>query len=160
VTVKKKNEHIETLSKQIKYLRSVSWLDEIRNFLEDYSGVCSDDPNIDIFMDMNVTGDDFHEMIENYSNEYEVDMSEYLWYFHTNEEGISLGALGFKPPYARVKRIPVTPQMLADFIMTKKWSINYPEHNLPKRRYDIIFNQFVLVTFILGVILGLILKYV
>ena len=113
----------------------MSWINEIRNFLEDYSGVYAEDPDIDIFKDMGVTGDDFHEMIENYSKKYNVDMTDYLWYFHTNEEGyMSIGGQLFKPPYEKVRRIPVTPKMLADFIMIKKWDLKYPPHEIPKHR--------------------------
>ena len=56
----------------------MSWLNEIKNFLEDYSGVYPDDPNIGIFKGMGVVGDDFHDMIEKYANQYNVDMSDYL----------------------------------------------------------------------------------
>lgn len=35
-------------------------INEIRNFLEDYSGVYASNPELDIFKDMGVTGDDFH----------------------------------------------------------------------------------------------------
>ena len=62
-------------------------------------------------------------------------MTDYLWYFHADEEGHSgIGQLFFKPPYEKVERIPVTPQMLADFIETKKWKVKYPEHDRPKSR--------------------------
>jgi len=128
----------------------VSWINEIRNFLEDYSDVYADNPEIDIFKDMGVAGDDFHEMIENYSKDYQIDMSDYLWYFHANEEGQSIGGLFFKPPYKRVQRIPVTPQMLADFIVTKKWKIEYPAHVIPKKRIDLIINKILLMILVFG----------
>lgn len=102
---------------------------------------------------MGVTGDDFHTMIENYSNNYDVDMSNYLWYFHAAEEGISLGSLFFKPPYARVKRIPVTPELLAKFIELKKWDIDYPEHFIPEKRIDIMINKG------LGIVFGIFVLY-
>ena len=134
----------------------MSWTDEIRNFLEDYSGVYPDSPNTDIFKDMGVVGDDFHEMIEKYSEKYQVEMSDYLWYFHTNEEGQSIGAVFFKPPYKRVNRISVTPQMLADFIVTKKWKVEYPKHEIPKQRKDLMINRAVEIVFIIGLVIWLI----
>jgi hypothetical protein len=137
----------------------VSWLNDIRNFLEDYSGVYPDDPNIDIFKDMGVVGDDFHEMIEKYAKRYNVDMSDYLWYFHADEEGSnSIGGQFFKPPYERVTRIPVTPQMLADFIVTKKWKVNYPSHDIPKQRTDLTINKIIVVTFFVGLGIWLLIK--
>jgi flavin-dependent dehydrogenase len=128
----------------------VSWINEIRNFLEDYSAVYADDPNIDIFKDLGIVGDDFHEMIEKYAWKYKIDMSGYIWYFHSNEEGHSLGGQFFKPPYQRVDRIPVTPQMLADFIVTKKWMVDYPPHEIPKRRIDLTINKIIVIGFFLG----------
>lgn len=136
----------------------MSWINDIRNFLEDYSGIYPDNPNIDIFKDMGVVGDDFHEMIEKYSEKYHVDMSDYLWYFHTNEEGQSIGRTFFKPPYERVTRIPVTPQMLADFIVTKKWAVEYPKHEIPRQRKDLMINQAIVIVFIVGLVILFIFK--
>ncbi|GAA4842233.1 DUF1493 family protein [Algivirga pacifica] len=129
----------------------MSWLNEIRNFLEDYSGVYPENPDIDIWKDMGIVGDDFHEMMGKYSKQYDVDLSNYLWYFHTNEEGQNIGGLFFTPPNERVQRIPVTPQLLAKFIETKKWEIDYPDHKLPKTRIDLIINLslFVIIIWIL-----------
>jgi hypothetical protein len=137
----------------------VNWVNDIRNFLEDYSGVYPEDPNIDIFRDMGVVGDDFHEMIDKYAKRYDVDMSGYLWYFHANEEGFnSPGGQFFKPPYERVKRIPVTPQMLADFIVTKKWKVDYPPHEIPKHRIDLTINKVLVIGFFVGLAIWLIVK--
>lgn len=102
----------------------------------------------DIFAHLGVCGDDFHELIEEYARRFQVDMTSYLWYFHADEEGQNIGGLFFKPPYARVERLPVTPDLLKTFANTRKWGLDYPEHQVPKKRYDLIFNQvMVLVTF-------------
>jgi len=137
----------------------LSWLNDIRNFLEDYSGVYPDDPDIDIFKDMGVVGNDFHEMIEKYSKLYDVDLSDYLWYFHADEEGFNgIGRHFFKPPYERVQRIPVTPQMLADFIVTKKWQVEYPPHDIPKQRTDLTINTIIVITVFVGLVIWLVIK--
>lgn len=137
----------------------MSYIDEISNFLEDYSGVLPEDPNIDIWKDMGVKGDDFHEMMDNYSKLYEVDLSNYLWYFHTDEEGYGIGGLLSKPPYERVERIPVTPQMLADFIVTKKWNIDYPPHVFPEKRIDLKINVIVTILIAIGMCIYLFYAY-
>jgi len=131
--------------------------DEIIDFVKDISGIDEINPESDIF-NLGVVGDDFHEMIDEYSKRYEVDMTEYLWYFHADEEGQSFGALFFKPPYRRVERIPITPRLLSEFATTKKWVINYPEHKLPNKRIDIIINQVLVLVFILIVLTIWILK--
>lgn len=130
-----------------------NYLNEVYNFLEDYSGKEPMGPNTDIFFDLGITGDDFHELIENYAKNYEVDMTNYLWYFHVNEEGSpGIGGFFFRPPYERVQRIPITPQLLAECIVSKKWNIEYPQHTLPKYRKDLWVNTF---CFVVIVVLGL-----
>ena len=69
----------------------------------------------DIDQDLGCTGDDFYELIHDFSIKFHVNMDNYLWYFHTYEEGHtnSIGRLLFKAPNERVKHIAVTP---ANFI--------------------------------------------
>lgn len=101
----------------------------------------------DIFGELGCVGDDFHELISEFAEKFEVDISTYLWYFHADEEGQNFGALFFKPPYCRVKRIPVTPSVLLQAANSGKWMIVYPEHKLPKYRYDIFFTYLILILF-------------
>jgi hypothetical protein len=126
----------------------MSELTEIIDFVKDFSGIDNLNPESDIF-NLGVVGDDFHEMIEKYAETFEVDMSGYFWYFHANEEGQNFGALFFKPPYSKVDRIPVTPRLLSEFAETKKWSIDYPVHEMPNKRIDIKINQILGIVFIL-----------
>ena len=88
-----------------------------------------------------IVGDDFHDLMDKYWDTYKIDMKTYLWYFHCDEDGQNLGGLFNKPPYKRVERIPSTPKKLSKFVEIGRWSIKYPEHKLPRRRYDIIINQ-------------------
>jgi len=87
---------------------------EIIDFIADKVGANPEeiDLNTDIFIELPCTGDDFHELIEAYAEKYSVDMKNYLWYFHADEEGTSFGGVVFSPPYQRVKRIPVTPHVV------------------------------------------------
>ena len=39
--------------------------------------------------DIGIWGDDVSELLENYAKRFSVDMSSFLWYFHTREEGTS-----------------------------------------------------------------------
>ena len=130
---------------------------EIIDFVKNFSGIDETYEESDIF-NLGIVGDDFHEMIEKYAEAYEVDMSEYLWYFHADEEGQNFGALFFKSPYSRVERIPVTPKLLFDFAKTKRWGIKYTEHSLPKKRIDITINKILVVIIILIILILWILK--
>lgn len=134
--------------------------ENIISFLTDLVGREKITALTDIFSDLGVVGDDFHEMIEEYSKKFSVDMTSYLWYFHSDEEGQNFGACFFKTPNERVKRIPVTPKMLVDFANKGKWTIDYPEHTLPKRRYDLIINTVLVIGFFTFLTMYLFNKYV
>ncbi|MBN3562051.1 DUF1493 family protein [Aliamphritea spongicola] len=127
-------------------------IEEIYIFLIEESGVRKSQlsPEVDLRYDLGIEADDFADLIDSFSEKYCVNMEVYLWYFHHGEEGWNLGALFFKPPYEQVITIKVTPQMLLESALLKKWPINYPEHHLTKGRPDITFNQ----VFLLGIVMA------
>lgn len=133
-------------------------LNEITALIKDKTGVDEDEvqEQTDILTDLGVVGDDFHELIDEYARKYQVDMTVYLWYFHADEEGQNIGGIFFRPPYERVQRIPVTPIMLKEFANKGKWEIDYPNHQLPKKRYDLLFNQILSLIVFSSIILGII----
>ena len=91
--------------------------------------------------DVHLEGDDHHAFMDAFSDTFSVDMRSYLWYFHTEEEGLfSLGKLFFKPPCARVECIDITVAMLYDAASSGIWSLDYPIHTLPRYRYDLLVN--------------------
>lgn len=94
----------------------------------------------DIFKTLGIIGDDSDELMMKYHEKYNVNMDTFLWYFHYEDEASinSIGSLIYKTPDKLVKRIPLTPKMLTEFANTKIWNIEYPEHKLPKYRYDMI----------------------
>lgn len=126
----------------------MSNLISIIDFVKNISGIDEINPESDIF-NLGVTGDDFHEMIEKYSETYEIDMSEYLWYFHSDEEGQNFGGIFFKPPYKRVDRIPITPKLLFEISKTKKWNVKYPDYELPNKRIDLTINKIIIIVFLI-----------
>ncbi len=136
----------------------MSSLTEIQFFLEEQIGVYPSNPTADIFLDLGVVGDDFSEMMLAYAEKYQVNMENYLWYFHHDEEGQNLGGLFFKPPHQRVERIPITPELLARCTQTKKWEMDYPEHDIPGQRLDLRINQVIFFGTVAGIITWLILK--
>ncbi|MBC7388722.1 MAG: DUF1493 family protein [Opitutaceae bacterium] len=122
---------------------------EIIDFLKKVTGVSPNTLDTDIYNELGVVGDDFHELIDKYAERFKIDMENYLWYFHCDEEGINIASLFFKAPYQRVKRIPITPRKLLEFTKTKKWNINYPPHKIPKVRYDMIIGNIIVIIFVL-----------
>lgn len=124
---------------------------EIIEFLKDRTGAGNVSENTDIANDLGVDGDDYDELIREFSKKYNVDVSSCLWYFHWSEEGSwnSIGGTIFQSPDKRVEHIAVTPIMLSEFTKAGKWNIEYPDHKLPKWRYDIIINQILVIVFIL-----------
>jgi hypothetical protein len=104
----------------------------------------------DIFADLHCTAKDFTKLIEKFGRRFNIDTSNYRWYFHTNEEDHSIGGMFFKPPFERVKRIPVTAEMLWEMANVGYWNIEYPEHEIPSSRVDYLIN---ILLFIAGALL-------
>ncbi|WP_114778646.1 DUF1493 family protein [Botryobacter ruber] len=135
--------------------------EDVLKFVAKYSPYKDVNEDSDIYADLDLVGDDFHEFIDAYAPNFNVDMSDYLWYFHGDEEGTNFGALFFKPPYMMVKRIPVTPKLLMTFANNKKWEIAYPPHDVPETRPDLKFNKVLsLITFIVFLLLFIVLKFI
>jgi hypothetical protein len=136
-------------------------LDDIIEFVKEETLSKRVTADSDIERDLGWTGDDFSELMEKYCQKYKVDMSSYLWYFHHDEEGSlhSIGGVFFKSPRQLVTHIPVTPKILFDFFQKGKWDLEYPEHSIPKKRYDILINQIVLFILVIWIIWYLIKKY-
>ena len=117
-------------------------IEEIVDFTKDCLKEDNIFPDTDIFS-LGVCGDDMDEFLESYHKKYNVNFDNYLWYFHNEEEinnNFSIGKIFFKPPYDSVERIPITPEILTKFANTKVWEIDYPEHQLPKYRYEMILD--------------------
>lgn len=127
---------------------------EIIDFIEKEFWKSKLNSNSDIFTVVGIDGDDCDEFLHKYAEKYNVDMSNFLWYFHYQDEASvnGFGKFFFKNPHQCVKTIPITPKMLAEFANNKKWDIDYPEHKLPKYRYDLYINWifiFILITLII-----------
>ena len=111
------------------------------------------DPDEDIFRRIGLTGDDADEFVSAFEKTFDVDMRNYLWYFHSEEEGgLGLGGLFFKSPDRLVTRIPITLRILSDSIDAKEWSVQYPDHTLPKVRRDLALNWVFVVASVLFLI--------
>lgn len=119
-------------------------LKQIIDFIKEETGNNQISKDSDICHGIGIYGDDFHDLIDAYAKKINVDMTNYLWYFHAEEEGFNIGGVFFDPPYKRVKRITITPQMLTNFSTSRKWSLNYPKHSIPNKRIDLIINRYLL----------------
>ena len=133
---------------------------KIVEFIEDYWGEKTAPAEGEcVFEKLGIDGDDAFEFMEKYSEAFSVNLDDYRWYFHNGEEGWGLGAILFKPPYRRVCHIPITIETLANSASLGKWTTNYPEHELPKHRYDVLFNQLFVLFLLLLVFALLIMKW-
>ncbi len=143
------------------FYRPVLDLDDILVFVRAQTGYRKPiSEHADLDRDLGVFGDDMSELLAAYSERFDVDMSRYRWYFHTGEEGLlNVGALFFKPPYARVRHIPVTPAVLLASARSGVWSVGYPAHVLPPRRFDLVINQAFGAVVLGAVVLALVWKY-
>ncbi|WP_299262767.1 DUF1493 family protein [uncultured Psychrosphaera sp.] len=133
-------------------------LKDIYLFLEEALGIDPKTikPGSDLFEDFGVFGDDLFELIEVFSENYSVNVDDFLWYFHSPEEASSLFRMIFLPPNKRVSRIPITPDMLVQYANQKCWGLEYPAHEIPNRRWDILLSQLLLITLLIALLIALV----
>lgn len=129
-------------------------IEEMIVFVQEQTSAEEVKPESEIGNDLGVDGDDFDDLMIAYQKKYGVNLDEFRWYFHYAEEGSwnSIGASFFKAPHQRVTHIPVTPQLLLEMANKGKWDFPYPQHKLPKRRYDILLNQILFFLFTIYII--------
>ncbi|MFM9983699.1 MAG: DUF1493 family protein [Flavobacteriales bacterium] len=131
----------------------------IIQFVSEFTGSKKVGPETDIFNDLGCVGDDFSELMEKFADKFSVDMSGFIWFFHSEDEGNpGIGQWIIKPPYSRVDRIPVTPNLLKEFANSGKWNIDYPPHDVPIERWDIRINQIFGILIVIGIVIYLLLK--
>ena len=129
-------------------------IEEIINFVKEKTLLQEINSDTDIWGTGSCVGDDFDELIFDFSGKYKVHIGKYLDYFHTDEEGWNYGSIFFKPPYEQVERIPITPKMLTAFANSGNWNIIYPEHKIDYPRKDLIFNSLLFRSFIISLLLS------
>jgi acyl carrier protein len=120
----------------------VSRIDEIDALVRDHTGtrgVLSEET--DLHSDLGLTSLDLDEFLAEFAKRFDVDLSGFLWYFHTEEDDVSPGRLFFAAPQERVQRIPLRLALLYRAVELGRWPVDYPEHSLPRRRWDLVFNQ-------------------
>lgn len=126
---------------------------EVFDLIEEKSGQRPCSKNSDIVSEMSIWGDDLAELLEAFAARYNVDMSNYLWYFHTGDEGTNILSFLFKPPNKRVQRIPIAPGLLIKSAESHLWQVAYPEHIMPKRRWDLLAGWIVIACIIVILVL-------
>ena len=109
--------------------------------LENSTGSKLTDPS-DVWLHAGLSGDDWHEFVDGYAREFNVDMTDYRWYYHGDEEGLlSFGGLVYPPPQRQVTRIPVSVDQLAEFAVAGTWRVTYPVEEVDLRRRDMVVNR-------------------
>lgn len=123
-------------------MSAVSRVEEINALVREHTGVqgpLSEDT--DLGGDLRMLEPDLDELLVAFAERFRVDLSGFLWYFHTDEDGVSPGRLFFRAPQDRVTRIPLRLALLYRAAEIGRWPVDYPEHFLPARRWDVVFNQ-------------------
>lgn len=95
---------------------------------------------------------DLEDLLEEFAERFAVDLSGYLWYFHSDEEGVSPGRWFFPAPQDRVTRIPLQLGLLYRAAELGRWPVEYPEHSLPARRWDTVINQCLVAAIVLSLV--------
>jgi hypothetical protein len=85
-------------------------------------------PTADLVDALSIYGDQVFDLVENFGEEFEVDVSDFRWYHHSGPEGCNPLWILFKPWWHRKTHVSLR---LADFIESarqKRWTIAYPEN--------------------------------
>jgi len=110
-------------------------------------------PNADLHDDLGITGDDFSSIMRKFEKEFNVDMQNYRWYFHHVERGAyGVGGLFVNSPSFRVPYIPVTPRLLLQAVTEGRWPVQYPDHDLSGKRYDITIDRVLVLALLLFIL--------
>jgi hypothetical protein len=112
---------------------------------EDVAGLVREQTNYDgplspettLQGDLGVAGDDLDRLLLAWAARFGADLSGYLPYFHTPEEGLCFGAWFLPPPHMRVAHIPITVGMLREYAECGRWALEYPPHDRPGVRWDV-----------------------
>lgn len=116
-----------------------SRVDEIHALLRLHAGapeVLTEDT--ELHADLGLISLDLHEFLEEFAERFQVDMSGFLWYFHSEEDGLNPFRWIFPAPQDRVTRIPLRLALFYRAAEIGKWPVEYPEHSLPVRRWDLV----------------------
>ena len=98
----------------------------------------------DLFQTFDISADASEDFIDKFATKFKVDLDDYCWYFHHGEAGLNLGGFIVAPPYKRVERIAITPDVLLKSATKRRWKVKYPEHQIPKKRWDMVINKAIL----------------
>jgi|ERR1035438_318780 hypothetical protein len=92
-------------------------------------------PDISLLDDLGVDGDQFDKLMGEFAQQFGVDLSGYLWYFHhgDEDEGLDPADLFFRQP--SYDQIAVTPRLLLESANARRWLVEYPPHRPPRRGY-------------------------
>jgi hypothetical protein len=114
--------------------RKVFYLSDIVDFIKEKSGLENIAPSTDIYGELGFYGDDFLELIIEFSSRFYVDISSYLWSYHTSSEGEAIGdVLQDKTDVKLIQRIKINPLMLLDYANKGFWDFKYPNKVLMKK---------------------------
>jgi len=102
----------------------------IRSFIASEVGVAASriTSAIDVIDDLRMYGDDICDLVERFSEEFQVDVSAFRWYHHTGPEGCNPLWLIFKPWWARKTHVPIHLSDLVASARQHQWTIAYPEN--------------------------------
>jgi hypothetical protein len=127
--------------------RVVPSFDEVAGLVRKRAAVSAElTPGTALQSDLGLYGDDIEDLLAEYAARFGVDLSGYVWYFRTGEEGNGgFGAAIFPPPNRKVREIPITVGMLHRFAESGRWAVEYPPHDPPRRRPDLWINLAVLI---------------
>ena len=111
---------------------------EVHMIIADHTGVEIDKLNgsTSITEDLGLAGDDVGDLVDAIAKQFNIDLSDYRWYHHSEPEGCNPFWLIVRPWWAKARHIPLTVDDLVRSAREGKWSVEYPDQPL-QPKHDI-----------------------
>ena len=84
--------------------------------------------SFDVVDDASIYGDDVWELVEDFSKEFRVQVTDFRWYHHTGPEGCNPLWILFPPWWARKTHVPIRIIDLIESARSGMWTVQYPEN--------------------------------
>lgn len=83
--------------------------------------------------DLQLYGDDIHDLVDELAKRFGVDISSYRWYHHTGPEGFNPLSVIFRPWWHDASRIPIRVTDLVRSAQNGAWDFDYPDEKIVPR---------------------------
>jgi hypothetical protein len=101
----------------------------IRDFVSDKADLQDLTLEIDLLTGKyGLYGDDVWDLMQKFSDEFQVELKDFRWYHHSGPEGCNPLWIFFKPWWTKKTHVPTTLNDLIQSARSGKWTVQYPDN--------------------------------